>query len=128
MEITFKLVVALLCTLLVAIFAVQNSSPVIVGFLKWRFEISLALVILGATALGAVFVFLLGIFQQISQGLKLREYRNKAQYLERELAQARQRLQELMSAEDEEPPPEVQENAGETTGPREPEGSPGLSR
>ena len=53
-----KLVLALACALLVAIFALQNAGKVVVAFLLWHFEVSLALVILGSTLLGAVFVFL----------------------------------------------------------------------
>ncbi|MDK2925725.1 MAG: hypothetical protein PWQ41_1499, partial [Bacillota bacterium] len=47
----FILVVALLCALLVAVFAVQNSVPVTVTFLGWRLEMSLVLIILGAAVL-----------------------------------------------------------------------------
>lgn len=80
-----KLVLALFCALLVAIFAVQNAGTVVVGFLHWRFEVSLALVILGSTVLGAVFVFLLGIVQQISRGRRIKEYRNRIKELEVQL-------------------------------------------
>ncbi|MGI6143281.1 MAG: LapA family protein [bacterium] len=80
-----KLVLALFCALLVAIFAVQNAGTVVVGFLHRRFEVSLALVILGSTVLGAVFVFLLGIVQQISRGRRIKEYRNRIKELEVQL-------------------------------------------
>lgn len=95
-----KLVLALVCALLVAIFAVQNAGKVAVGFLVWRFEISLALVILGSTLLGAVFVFLLGLVQQISRGRQMKEYRNRIKELENRLADL---------AEKEEVPPTEEE-------------------
>ncbi|HHW55593.1 MAG TPA: DUF1049 domain-containing protein [Firmicutes bacterium] len=81
-----KLVLALACALLVAIFALQNAGKVVVAFLLWHFEVSLALVILGSTLLGAVFVFLLGLVQQISRGRKIKEYRLRIKELEEQLA------------------------------------------
>ena len=90
--------------LVVAIFAVQNAGLVMVGFLPYRFEVSLALVILGSTAAGALVVFLLGLVQQVTRGMKIREYRHKIQQLERELAA----LQEEMA----EPTPRGEEGVG----------------
>ncbi|NLJ33178.1 MAG: LapA family protein [Firmicutes bacterium] len=100
----WKLVLALLFALVVAIFAVQNAGLVMVGFLPYRFEVSLALVILGSTAAGALVVFLLGLVQQVTRGMKIREYRHKIQQLERELAA----LQEEMA----EPTPRGEEGVG----------------
>lgn len=90
----WKLVLALLFALLVAIFAVQNAMLVLVGFLHWKFEISLALVILGSTAAGALVVFLLGLVQQVSRGMKMREYRNKILKLETDLEALRREVAE----------------------------------
>ncbi|WP_366924964.1 lipopolysaccharide assembly protein LapA domain-containing protein [Metallumcola ferriviriculae] len=64
----FYLVSALLFALLVAIFAVQNTELVTINFLAWQFkEISLVLVILGSSVIGAVFLFFLGMVKQFSQ-------------------------------------------------------------
>jgi uncharacterized integral membrane protein len=82
----FILVVALLCALLVAVFAVQNSVPVTVTFLGWRLEMSLVLIILGAAVLGAVAVFLLGSVTLFRQRHQLREAEQKVKKLEDELA------------------------------------------
>ncbi len=81
---------ALLFALVVAVFAVQNAGLVLVGFLHWKFEISLALVILGSTAAGALVVFLLGVVQQVGRGMKMREYRSEIRRLNAEL-EARQK-------------------------------------
>jgi putative membrane protein len=86
----FKLVIALLCALLVAIFAVQNYQTVPIRFLASGLEISLALVIIGSAAVGATFAFVLGIVRQFNQGRKMREYKQKLTKLEQEL----QKLQE----------------------------------
>lgn len=85
----FKLVLALLCAFLVTIFAVQNANPVDVIFYPWQFSVSLAVVILGATLVGAVIVFLLGLVQQIGLGFKLRDYRRQVQDLEEHLEELR---------------------------------------
>lgn len=85
-----KIVLALLCALLIAVFAVQNSILVVVRFLVWRFDVSLALVILGSTALGAVFVCFLGTFQLFRQNLKIREYKKTIQRLELQEAAEKQ--------------------------------------
>ncbi|HHT70571.1 MAG TPA: DUF1049 domain-containing protein [Firmicutes bacterium] len=79
------LVLALICALLVAVFAVQNAKPVAVTFLAWHFEISLVLIILGAAALGAVAAFLLGTIRLVRQGRTVREATQRAQRLESEL-------------------------------------------
>ncbi len=81
----FKLVLALVCAFLVTIFAVQNANPVAVVFYPWQFSLSLAVVILGATLVGALIVFLLGLVQQIGLGFKLRDYRRQVQELEEHL-------------------------------------------
>lgn len=82
----FILLVALLCALLVAVFALQNSLPVTVTFLVWRLEMSLVLIILGAAVLGAVAVFLLGSMTLLKQRHQLREAQRKLKKLEDELA------------------------------------------
>jgi putative membrane protein len=81
----FKLVVALICALLVALFAVQNHQGVAVRFLTGGLEISLALIIIGSAAVGAIFAFVLGIFRQFSQGRRIKEYKQRVAKLEEEL-------------------------------------------
>lgn len=90
----FTLVLALICALLVALFAVQNARPVAVAFLTWRSEVSLVLIILGAAALGAVAAFLLGTLKLVQQRRTIREANQRAQRLESEL----ERLQQAAEA------------------------------
>jgi putative membrane protein len=89
----FKLVLALICALLIAVFAVQNAIAVAVSFLAWRFETSLVLIILGSAALGAVAVFLLGTLGLIKQKRDLREAAQRIQQLESELERLQQKSQ-----------------------------------
>lgn len=84
------LVLALICALLVAVFAVQNAKPVAVAFLVWEFEISLVLIILGSAALGAIAVFLLGTLNLVQKNRKLKEATQRVQSLESELEQLHQ--------------------------------------
>ena len=90
----FTLVLALICALLVAVFAVQNAKPVAVTFLVWRFEVSLVLIILGAAALGAVAVFLLGTLRLVQQSRRMREATQHVQQLESELERLQERKTE----------------------------------
>lgn len=88
------LVLALICALLVAVFAVQNAKPVAVAFLAWHFKISLVLIILGAAALGAAAAFLLGTIRLIRQSRTLREANLKADQLKSQLERLQQQAAE----------------------------------
>jgi len=68
------LVISLLFALVVAVFAVQNNTPVDISFLGWELKkISLVLVIFGSAAAGAVTVFSLGLVKQIRLKMELRQ-------------------------------------------------------
>lgn len=63
--INLVLVLSLLFALIVAIFAVQNNTPVDIAFLGWKVKgMSLVLIIIGSAAAGAVTVFSLGLVKQ----------------------------------------------------------------
>ncbi|MDK2820158.1 MAG: hypothetical protein PWP31_123 [Clostridia bacterium] len=69
--------------LLVAIFAVQNTSLVEINFIIWKFRhISLVLVILGSAAFGALFVFLLGLVSQIRLGREIWQLKSENKRLQ----------------------------------------------
>jgi uncharacterized integral membrane protein len=59
MQVLFVLLTLLL--LAVAVFALQNADPVILRFLHWQFQSSVAVVTLGATAAGALIAGLIGV-------------------------------------------------------------------
>ncbi|KUO50631.1 MAG: hypothetical protein APF76_08265 [Desulfitibacter sp. BRH_c19] len=78
------LVVALIFSVLVAVFAIQNVGPVEIQFLTWKVqEISLVLVILGSALIGAAVIFLLGIVKQISNHRQIKDLRRKNDELEK---------------------------------------------
>lgn len=59
------IMLALIIILIVAIFSIQNSTPVALSFLFWKFEASLAVVIflsaLTGVIIGAIIVFVIRI-------------------------------------------------------------------
>ncbi len=70
----FYLLLGLVFALLVAVFAVQNSTPVNIRFLAWEFKnISLALVVLGAAAGGAFAVFIMGLGREVRHAWRARD-------------------------------------------------------
>jgi uncharacterized integral membrane protein len=85
----------LLFALGIALFAVQNATPVDIRFLFWSFpRISLSLVILGAVAAGAVVTMLLGVGRQYRSSRRIRELTARVAQLERGKTQEAKRERE----------------------------------
>ena len=88
-------IIALAFALLVAVFAVQNSTPVSVSFFNWHIgNVSLALVILGSAAAGAAASGLISLVREIGFRLALRSYRGKAEKCAQELDAAKEEASE----------------------------------
>lgn len=80
------IILGLVFSLAVAIFAVQNSTAVDVKFLGWSFEdISLVVVILSSVVGGVLISILLGLPRQLRNTMKLRELSTQNQRLSDEL-------------------------------------------
>lgn len=60
----FVLVITLICALLIAIFAVQNASAVVIQFFGMTSEVPLVLVILGSVLAGVFITFLLALWRE----------------------------------------------------------------
>ncbi len=85
------LVLALISSLLVAVFAVQNAGGVDIRFFVWTFQgVSLVLVILGSAAVGACLAYMLGMLKQVRLSLKLRETQAQVRKLHDELQKLRE--------------------------------------
>ena len=69
-------IVSLLFSVIVALFAVLNSSVVSINLVFKSFEMSQSIVILGSAAFGAVIVLFLGVFSKVKTSLKVRELNN----------------------------------------------------
>lgn len=89
-------ILSLIFAILIAVFAVQNSTIVLVDFLFIQVEISQAIVILVSAALGAVIVTLLGIIRQIKLTLKNKELNKKVETLENIKAELENRIEEIL--------------------------------
>ncbi len=86
------LVLALVFAVAIAVFAVQNTTPVAVSFLTWRADgVAASVLVLIAAALGAAVTLLLGVFREIQLRLRLRA-------LTREVSSLQAKVQQLESA------------------------------
>ncbi|MEW6447405.1 MAG: LapA family protein [Bacillota bacterium] len=85
----FYILLGLLLSLLVAVFAVQNATSVDIRFLAWEFKsISLAVVVLGSAAGGAFAVFILSIGREVRHAWRVRELSNQNIRLSQRLSRA----------------------------------------
>lgn len=88
------LIFALIFALGVALFAVQNATPVEISFLFYEFQdISLVVVILFSVLTGALIVFLLSLVKQISYLRKIRSLEKRNEQLEQELKQIKAKVE-----------------------------------
>jgi putative membrane protein len=83
------LVVALVFSVGIAVFAVQNTTPVPVQFLGWRAEaVAASVLVLVSAALGAAVMLLFGAAREVQLRLRLRAQGH-------ELSTSRDRVREL---------------------------------
>ena len=85
MKTQWSLVVALLFSLLVAIFAIVNNELVSVNFLFGSVEISAVLLILGSAAAGAIIMTFLSLVRHVRVGFEVRDLKKKIKHLEEDL-------------------------------------------
>jgi len=79
----FLMAVAVVLMALAAIFALQNSQPVSVNFLKWSFSASMVIILILTFAAGALAAFLFSIPWRIRvlrelSGLKKAQQKDRA--------------------------------------------------
>ena len=79
------LMLALLLTTLVAIFALQNADEVTVRFLVWTFQTSVVIVILASAGMGALLAALLSLPQTLRARRRMKESEEKLERLSRQL-------------------------------------------
>jgi putative membrane protein len=83
------IILALLVSLLVTVFAVQNNAAIAVTLFAWRLEGSLALILMGTLFLGILVGILLLLPTAIRGRLTSSGLRKRQQKVEQELEQAR---------------------------------------
>ena len=77
-----QLIVAIIVAILAVIFALQNAVPITVSFLGWKFESSLALVLLITLALGILTSLLFSIPSMIKRKRIISNQNKKIQKLQ----------------------------------------------
>lgn len=89
------LILGIIVAIVAVVFALQNNLPVVVAIALWRFEGSLALVLLVSLGLGALIAGLLSSPSVITRQWALGRLRKQVADLERQLAGQQQRSREL---------------------------------
>ena len=89
-------VLALIILLLAVIFALQNTAAVTISFLFWKFNGSLALVLLVALTAGLLISFLAYLPTLLRSHWSARKLRKHTNELETNLAEHKQRLDEAL--------------------------------
>ena len=84
---------ALFISVLAVIFAVQNNTDATVTFAVWKFEESLALILLVALAAGALISFLFSLPSNIKTRWTIRQQRKKMNEIENQLTNLRSQLE-----------------------------------
>jgi putative membrane protein len=83
---TGVLILAIALAALVAVFAIQNSSVIMVSFLTWHWEASLALVLILVLGAGIIVGYLAGLPSTWKSKSELRHQRREIKELEKETA------------------------------------------
>lgn len=89
----FYLISALIFSLIVAIFAVQNTEIVIIKFLAFQTNVSLVLVILGSAVIGALVTLFLSLFKQVKNWMTIRHLNSQNEELVNKVNKLTEELQ-----------------------------------
>lgn len=81
-------IVILVIAIFVAIFAIQNGTPVPVDLFLARYEMPLALVMMACIIIGAVIVLILGTSRQFKKRAENKEIKNKIKTFENDKIQS----------------------------------------
>ena len=123
-------IASLFFAVVIALFAVQNTTPVSVNFLAWRLEaVAASALVLAAAALAALLTYLLGLGREIRHRRALRAERATIREQEAQLADLRTRVGELERGVEAKGPEvkatePVASRAAETAGPEPPPAAP----
>ncbi len=67
-NISFKFILTIISFVLLVIFAVQNSGIATIRFLMWKFQVSEAIIIIVAAAVGALIGFMVFMMKYLKHG------------------------------------------------------------
>ena len=88
-------IVILIIAIFVAIFAIQNGTPVPMDLFFARYEMPLAVIMMICLILGAVMVLILGTTRQLKKRSEYKELKNRIKTLEGEKAQIETNIKTL---------------------------------
>lgn len=91
------IIAAILISIIGVVFAMQNNVPVTVNFLLWRFDSSLAMVLLSALAFGAIIIALLSTPATLRRQWLITRQKRRIEDLEKNCDGQRSRIAELES-------------------------------
>lgn len=91
----FPLIIGLLLSVVALIFAFQNAQPAHIAFLFWRFDSSLALVLVICFAGGLLAGILMLLPARIRAALTAGRRRREVETLQGELAECRDKLEQI---------------------------------
>jgi len=89
------LILGIVFALAVALFAVANTEPVTINFLVNQLQTSLALVIVGSAAAGALVIGIFGAVRQLQLRLRMWDRENRLRRSERQAVEWERRAREL---------------------------------
>jgi len=92
-------IVSLIFAIIVTIFALTNSDPVVINLLFLQFEASQALVIFFSAALGAITVTLLGLIKHIKLKSEVKKLKKEKEELMKENQELRDSISKTVEVE-----------------------------
>ncbi len=111
-------ILALIFSLIIALFALANQQPVTISYLYGEAQVSAIVVILGSAILGALIIFLLSLFRHIRMTFTVRGLRSELNTLKEQL-QEKEEESEMLQDQIEQLQAQLHrhgENAGEREG------------
>src|SRR6056297_4359130 len=93
------IIFGLIFAILIAIFAIQNASIVALNLLMWKFEISLAVVVLGSIIFGALVIGIFSYFKQFQLRRKNKNLKLEIQSLKDEIENKEEEINKIKSYE-----------------------------
>ena len=92
-----KILLILLFALFIAVFSIQNASPVLIRLFVWDFNISLVLIVLGAIVFGAILMTLVASLSSLRLNKEIKMEKREKEELLAELEEMKRNYQDLLA-------------------------------
>lgn len=91
---SFMFIITLVFSVVVAVFALQNSDPIAVGFLFWHFKsVPLVIIMLGSALFGAFVTFVFSLRKSVSNKLKMHDLNKKLDAAQKQVSETSVKLE-----------------------------------